>query len=444
LAAIFNRIKRKLFALINNAGFKRYFLNTSWLFSEQLLRIFSSLLVGVWVARYLGPIQFGIFSYALAFTAIFAGIAKLGLDSILVRELLNQPEKQEFYLGTAFWLKMIGAFLVIGIVAAILPFTGNDVSTNLFILIISAGLLFQSFEVVEFYLQSQVLGKVVSICKVIQVAFSSVIKIYLLISEAELIHFVLITFFDTLSLAFSYFIAYKIMRAPSFYKHFDLKIAKKLIKDSWPLMFSALVVMIYMRIDQIMIKKILGEYEVGIFSAAVRLSEVFNFIPILIVSSFFPAILNAKKQSEELYKKRMQSLYTLMVCIAISIALPMTFLADWLIVFLFGDSYLEAGKVLVIHIWGSIFVFLGVASGNWFITENQQMLSFWRTFAGMLINVLFNFLLIPKYGLIGAAISTLIGQFVAAYLFDLFHIKTRLMFVMKTKSLTGYNLFFTK
>jgi O-antigen/teichoic acid export membrane protein len=118
----------------------------------------------------------------------------------------------------------------------------------------------------------------------------------------------------------------------------------------------------------------------------------------------------------------------------------MTFLADWLIVVLFGQAYQEAGQVLMIHVWAAIFVFLGVASGKWFIAENQQMLSFWRVFAGMLVNVFLNFLFIPKYGLQGAALASLISQFMAAYLFDLFNKRTRFMFAMKTKSLTGYSL----
>jgi O-antigen/teichoic acid export membrane protein len=132
----------KLKTLKNHTGFIRYFKNTSWMMAEQFLRIIAGLFVGIWVARYLGPEQFGLFSYALAFTAIFGGVAKLGLDGIMVRELIKHPEKTDTYLGTAFWLKILGAFLVMGIMAAIIPFTSNDATTNLFILIIAAGLVF--------------------------------------------------------------------------------------------------------------------------------------------------------------------------------------------------------------------------------------------------------------------------------------------------------------
>lgn len=425
----------KINSLIQHQGVRRYAANTTWMFVEKLLRIIAGLLVGIWVARYLGPEQFGIFSYVLAFTAIFAGIAKLGMDGIVVRELVNNPGNHDTYLGTAFWLKFFGAFLVMGVMAVIVPFTSNDTPTNLFIFIIAAGLLFQSFEVVEFYFQSQVLAKNVSICKVIQLALSSMIKIYLVISEAGLIDFVLVTAFDAFSLAVSYAIVYKLRKKAMFYKKFDIGIAKKILKDSWPLIFSAIVVSIYMRIDQIMIKEMLGEYEVGIYSAAVRLSEAFYFIPMLITASLFPAILNAKKQSEELFKQRLQRLYTFMVWTAIAIALPITFLSDWLILLLYGQPYQAAGQVLMIHVWAAVFVFIGVSFGQYLLVENFTLVAFQRTLLGAVSNVLLNLWLIPLYGMLGAAIATLLAQFVANYGYDMFDRRLHKQLVMKTKAL---------
>src|SRR5690606_5635462 len=192
----------------------------------------------------------------------------------------------------------------------VVPFTSTDSTTNLYIFIIAAGLVFQSFEVVEFYFQSQVLAKVVSICKVIQLALSSAIKVYLVLTQADLFWFVCVTAFDTVSLAVSYFFAYKIRGNVSFLRSFKWRVAKQLLKDSWPLILSSVVVMLYMRIDQVMIKEMLGEHDVGIYSAAVRLSEAFYFIPMFITASIFPAIINAKNQNEELYKRRLQRLYT--------------------------------------------------------------------------------------------------------------------------------------
>lgn len=428
--AIINKIK----SLVQHQGFRRYAANTSWMMAEQMLRIVAGLLVGIWVARYLGPEQFGLFSYVLAYTAIFAGIAKLGLDGILVRELINHPQGRDAYLGTAFWLKVMGAFVVMAIMAAVVPFTSNDSTTNLYIFIIAAGFVFQSFEVVEFYFHSQVLAKVVSICKVIQLTLSSAIKVYLVLTQADLFWFVCVTAFDTVSLAVSYFFAYKIRGNVSFLKNFEFDVAKKLLKDSWPLIFSAVLVMIYMRIDQIMIKEMLGEYEVGIYSAAIRLSEAVYFIPILITASVFPAILNAKKNGESVYEKGLQDLYTIMIWIAIFISFVMVFLADPMIYFLFGQEYEDAGRVLLIHMWAGVFVFLGVSFSKYLLVENLAKISLKRTMLGAISNILLNLLLIPVYGIYGAAIATLVAQFIANLGYDFFDFRLRRQLRIKAKA----------
>lgn len=199
-------------------------------------------------------------------------------------------------------------------------------------------------------------------------------------------------------------------------------------------MLSGIVVSIYMRIDQVMIKEMMDSEAVGQYAAAVRVSELWYFIPVVISSSLFPAIINAKAQSEELYYARLQKLYDLMVWMALAIAIPMTFLSNWIVNLLYGNIYDQAGNVLMIHIWTGIFVFLGVASGKWFTAENLQMLSFWRTFSGMVINVVLNLVMIPKYGITGAAVATLSANFMAAFFFDFFNKKTKKVFYMKLKA----------
>lgn len=427
--------------LKSNTGFIRYFKNTGWMMVEQLFRIISSLVVGIWIAKYLGPEKFGIYSYVLAFTAIFAGIAKFGLDGIVIRELINFPEKSDILLGTAFWIKIFGAFFTLLIIGVIIPFTANDFATNIFVFIISVGLVFQSFEVVEFYFRSLVLARFVSICKVVQIVISSVLKICLIILNAELIIFFWVTLFDALVLAISYAVAYRTCNQLNFYKNFDLGLAKSLIKDSWPLIFSGIVVMIYMRIDQIMIKEILGDFEVGIYSAAVRISESIYFIPVIISASLFPAILNAKKNSIILYTERLKQLFSLLIWISIFFIIFITFFYKYIVFYLFGSQYEVASQVLLIQCWASVFVFLGVASSNWYVSENLQLLSFWRTFFGMLINIVLNYFFLERYGSQAAAYSTLLSQFFAAYLFDIFNIKTRPLFFMKTYAFNPMNIF---
>jgi len=413
---VINKIK----ALKNHTGFRRYGANTVWMFSEQILRMIAGLLVGIWVTRYLGPEQFGVLSYVMAFTAIFAGIAKLGLDGIVVRDLVNTPEKRDVYLGTAFWLKVMGAFLAMIAIASATLFTSNDSTTNLYIFIIASTMIFQSFEVIDFYFQSKVLSKFVSISKMTQLFFSSLLKIYLVLNGADLFWFVLVSVFDQITLALSLLYAYRKQALGNFCRYFDRAIAKQLLSNSWPLILSSLVVMIYMRIDQVMIKEMLGMEEVGIYSAALRLSEIWYFIPMILANSLFPAIINAKNISQEFYYARLQKFYTMMVWMAIGIAIPMTFLSDWLILLLYGEAYSDAGQVLMIHIWTGIFVFLGVAFGRYLTAENLNKKSFYRTFLGAITNVVLNFILIPKYGIYGAAVATLLAQFTANYLYDFF------------------------
>jgi O-antigen/teichoic acid export membrane protein len=406
-------------------GFRRYAANTTWMFAEQMLRMVAALLVGIWVARYLGPSQFGLFSYALAFASLFGSIAKLGLDSIVVRDLVTHPEQRDVYLGTAFWLKLIGAVVMLGVIGMTMQFTNSDATTNLYIFIIASGSVFQSFEVVDFYFQSKVLSRFVSICKLTQLVISSLIKLYLIYIHAELFWFVLVSLMDQATLAVTLYLAYRYQGIGGFFGRFNGIIAKKLLCDSWPLILSGLVIMIYMRIDQIMIKEMLGEKEVGIYTAAVRLSEVWYFVPMLLIRSVAPSLINAKKIGNALYYSRLRKLYSLMIWSAISIAVPIMFLGKWIVVCLYGYDFRDAGNILVLHIWASIFVFLGVASGNWYMNENLQKYSTINTVVGAIVNILLNLILIPLYDIYGAAIATVISYSIAAYFMNLAYSATR-------------------
>jgi len=432
---VISRLKNLTNRALTHQGFMRYFANTSWLFGEKILRMIVGLFVGVWVARYLGPERFGLFSYAQSFVGLFVVIAGLGLDGIIVRELVKDESKRDALLGTAFRLKLIGAFLALIALAIAVNLSRQDSLTTLLIFTIASATVFQSFNVIDFYFQAKVLSKYIVYPNIISLLISSMVKIWLILNDAPLLHFAYSILFDSFILicGFLYFYRHKKHLVSQWF--FDKKLARSLLKDSWPLILSGLVISIYMRVDQIMIKEMISVEAVGQYAAAVRISEAWYFIPMVIASSLFPAIINAKKQSEALYYARLQKLYDLMVWMAIAIALPMTFLSDWVVNLLYGEQYNQAGSVLMIHIWAGVFVFLGVASGKWFISENLQMLAFWRTFYGMVVNVALNFLLIPKYGIQGAAISTLIGQIFAAYLFDISNNKTKKIFHMKTKAL---------
>jgi len=428
-----NILKDKFNKLQLSAGFKRYFKNTSWLFFERIIGMAVSLLVGVYVARYLGPANFGLLSYAGSFVGLFTGIATLGLDGIVVRELVKDEKKRDELLGTTFVLKIIGAVLVIGMLTIAIRFTNNDNFTNLLIFIIAIGTIFQSFNVIKFYFQSKVLSKYTVFAQVFTTILCAIIKLLLIYFNMGLIYFAIVTLLQSIILASGLIVMYIKQKSSLFNWSVKFSLAKNLLKDSWPLMLSGIAISIYMKIDQVMIKNMLDTKAVGNYAVAVRLSEVWYFIPMAITNSVFPAIINAKKISEKLYYERLQKLYDLMVLLSIGIALPMSFLSNNIIKLLFGIQYQFAGNVLRIYIWASVFVFLGVATGKYLVVENYTKISFFRTLIGAVINIVLNTFLIPKYGIKGAAIATVFSQFIVAFSIILIP-KTRFNFVLMVKS----------
>jgi O-antigen/teichoic acid export membrane protein len=240
------------------------------------------------------------------------------------------------------------------------------------------------------------------------------------LTEAELIYFVMVTAFDTFSLAISYYIAYSTCKNSAFYKNFNLIIAKQLLRSSWPLILTSIFTMLYARIDQIMIKEMLGEYEVGLYSASIRLTEAWLFVPVIISASFFPAILKAKKVSIALYEERLMKLYTLIVMIGFFICLVTTGFSELIITILFGEAFIEGSDVLAIRIWETFFAAIGVVSSKWIISENLQRLTVKIIVAGALLNILLNYLLIPVHGVEGAAAASLISIVFTVIIFPYF------------------------
>lgn len=409
--------------------------NTGWLFGDQALRMAVGLLVGVWIARYLGPEQFGLLNYATAFVALFGAVASLGLNGIVVRDLVSRPEDADTTLGTAFLLQLAGGFAAFCLALFAIGFARpGDTLSKLVVAILGFAMVFKSTEVVKYWFESRIQAKYSVWTENAAYLLFAGVKVALILGEAPLMAFVWAILAEA-ALAAAGLLAIYRWRGGQLKKwrpHYVR--AKALLKDSWPLILSGLAVMVYMRIDQIMLGQMLGDEAVGVYSAAVRVSEIWYFIPMAIAASVFPSIVEAKKQSESLYRQRLQRLYDLMALLAAGVALPMTLLADWLMALLYGERFSGAGAVLALHIWTGLFVFIGVASSRWYLVENLQKLAFTRTLTGALMNILANFLLIPKYGVQGAAIGTLLSQAAAAYFFDLLHPKTRPVFWMKSKS----------
>jgi O-antigen/teichoic acid export membrane protein len=270
---------------------------------------------------------------------------------------------------------------------------------------------------------------------------TSLFKIYLVWNQAELIWFAFALMLDQAVVAVLFLIMYrwKIEWFPFF--SFTWTQAKKLMRDAWPLIFAGMVVSVYMKIDQVMLKEMLNTKAVGVYAAAVKLCEAWYFVPTAVIASLFPAVIEARKKSEPLYEERVQKLYDLMVWGSVAVALPTTLFADWIILILYGADFQEAAVVLRIYIWAGVFVSLGVASSKWLVAENLQRYSFYITALGAVLNISCNYWLIPIYGIKGAAFATLVAQGTVGFLSLSFFKKTRNNFLLAANSLSIFSAY---
>jgi len=386
------------------------------------------------LARYLGPEQYGILSYSLAYVLLFSALAKLGLDTIVVKSLIEHEAERDNILGTSFILKLVGAIFSILILLVISNVVHQSQQEEL-ILIFSFSILFLAFSVIDFYFQSKVLSRFSVYASVFSIVVSILIKLTLILYRAPLSAFVCVLLLEIIIVSLGYLFFY--FRNGLFFSNWRFKKiwAVTLLRDSFPLLLGSIFIVVYMKIDQIMIKSMLDAAEVGKYSVAVTLSEGWYFFPMIIVTSLFPAIINAKESNRDLYYNRLKNLYRLMFYLALIIAVPITFLSDWIIAIFYGIDYLEAGQILKIHIWAGIFVFLGVASTRWLIVEDLQIFSTINTGLGALLNIILNYILLPKYGIVGAAWATLISYSFSGFFVYIFFRKIRSNFVVVVKSI---------
>lgn len=422
-------------------AFQKYFKNTGWLMLGKIL----SLIVGIFIAKFLGPHDFGDLSFAVAFTAIIAAVGTLGLDSFIIREILHQPAKRDEVMGTAFWMRIgVSIFLVPASVLIYLFFRSladqQGAELTLVITFCASALFFKAFNIIDSYFQSQVRSKFVVQVQNICLIISSLIKISFVLLKLPLVYFAFALVLDGIMLSVGLVIIYHRENLQIKAWVFNTSRAKSLLNQSWPLILSAVMVTLYMQIDILMLKYFAGSTEAGIYSAAARISEAWYFIPVAIVTSVFPAIIHARKTDIARYQRRLQNLYDLLVAISLPVALIVSLGADTFIRLVYGEQFDGAGVMLSIHIWSGIFVFLGSASGQYLLAEGFTMISFYRTAIGAIANILLNLWLIPMYGGLGASAATLIAYFIATFSILLYS-KTRQQGLMVLKSLFLINMF---
>ena len=363
--------------VLDHSGFRRYFKNTGWMFFGQMFSLLVSFFIGAWLARYLGPETYGVFNYAMAFSGLFGFISDLGINSILTRELVKFPQKRDELLGTSFYLKIIGGLIAILLsILSVLLFQTSPL-IKLLVILFSFSFVLQSINVIVIYFQSEVKSKNNVKAVLVATIISSLLKVSVILLGYGIIWIVVIYVLDSLWQGLGFLRAYKKCGLKIKKWHFNKVLAREILKNSWPLMLASAAGTIYLRIDQVIIGTLLSTREVGLYAAAVKLVEVWYFLPIIISSSIFPAIINAKKTSQELYKSRLKNFYILMTIIPILIAIPISIFAKQIIYILFGSGYLESVNILRIYIWSSLGLFLSWAISQYLTSENLVKTIFW-------------------------------------------------------------------
>ncbi len=409
--------------------------NLGWLVAEKGVRFVLNVGVGFWVARHLGPAQFGMLNYGLAVVGLVALLAELGLESIVRRELIQKPVEAAPLVVTVVGLRLTGGVLAYALLLAGAGLGWVAPEERALLLVFGLTLFQPALMVTDLWFQARLRAKVSVWAQLAAVAVGAAVRIALILTDASLIAFAWAVIVELVVAAVLLAALARrdglLLRWGAFRKI----LAGQLLREAWPLMLSGFAVTLYLRIDAIMLRQQAGETAVGIYSAAVRFTEIWYFVPIALGASLLPALLRARERGAEEYLIRLQAFYDLNAALAYGLAVPLSFAAPWLIRLAYGPAYAAAAPVLTLHIWSSIFVFLGVARGQFLVNEGYTRFYLAATVAGLLVNVVLNWMLIPIHGVWGAALATLIGQAVAAWLSSFCFAPVRRSAWMQTRAL---------
>jgi len=374
-------------------AFEKYFKNTGALFVGRVGSLLIKMVVSIILARYLGRLYNGILAGGTVYIYFFSAVATLGLDQFIVKELHQFPDNRDQILGTSFLMKVFAGFCCIPLIyLAYLVYPAKQTPYS-YVLILSFIGVIQAFTVIDAYFQSQVQSKYIMQVQIAGNLVSAAAKLLLIYHKMPLVWFVYAYTFDFLLISIGYYFTYQRKQRSILNWSFNFDLSKKLFKYSWPLMLSGIMVALYMKIDQIMLQNMYSVREAGAYQTVSNLSEAWNAAR---------------------YKKRIQHLYDLMVYLSLPVAIIVTFAAP-LIYKIFTPEYAYAASTLSVHIWSGVFVFLGAASGQYLIAENFNQLTFIKTGFGAVVNILLNIFLIPKMGMMGAAIATLVAYASATF-----------------------------
>jgi len=395
--------------------------NIGWLLFDKIFRMGLGLLIGAWIARYLGPMQYGQLNFVISFVSIFVPLVHMGINTIATRDILLYPEASNKIISSALIMQifsgLIYTVLVIFIMILIKP---ADESIQILSFILSPTLILKSTESIKSWFEAQVKTKYVVWLENSVFAFMSILRVETILRGASLEMLAWLMLIEALILSVGHLWIFKYHNRTFKLTTVSLKSAKTILYESAPLLLAGIAVMLYMRIDVIMLEFMTNSREVGIYSVATRISEILYFIPAVIVSSVSPGLIKLHKYNKSHFMFKLQQLYFLLFWLSAIGSLTIFALSESFINFIFGSQYSESTAVLSIHLWSSIAVFIGVASSQYLLVERLLIYSLYRTLIGLIINVALNFLLIPLMGAKGSALATLISYFFSTYSLLLF------------------------
>lgn len=400
--------------------------NTIWIMSEKVIQMLISLIVGVLSARYLGPSNYGTLNYGLSLINIFSAITKLGLENIIVKKFVDEEENNGKILGTSLVLRLISSFLsIIMITILVFILKADDTVTIVVTLLQSVSLIFQAYELIEFWFQSKLKSKYVSIAKSISYFIVASYKVILLITNKSVEWFAIANTLDYGIILLIIMIMYKKNNGQKL--KFDKKVAKDLLKNSYHFILSGLIVTLYTQMDKIMIGSMIDETNVGLYSAATSICMMWGFIPEALINSIRPTIYESKsKEQNENYLKKLKRLYAIIFWIGVFFAIFITLFSNLIIDILYGEEYLGAKSSLIIAVWYTGFAYLGSARNVWIICEDKNKYSKRYVLIGGVVNLILNAILIPNLGINGAAIATLVSQITVTMIAPIIFKETRI------------------
>jgi O-antigen/teichoic acid export membrane protein len=411
-------------------------MNTAWLASEKVVSMALALLINISIARVFGPELFGEFSYLFSLAALLGPIGALGINSIVTREVINNPNKTHEIIASSIFVRFLGAAVVFCISLSIW-FEGtllSNLSNPDALLLLSFAGVFTSLQVIEFWYQAKVVSKDIVKWRIPVVLMFAAAKFCVLWIGGSFKLLVAIYAVELVVMGAVILILYSNKESKVKFSDVNISYGLSLFKQSIWLLFSGIASLIYLKIDQVMLGQMTSNANVGVYAVASRLSEVWYFFPEALMASFFASLLIYKNNFEEYYR-RIQTLCDGLFTFALILAVLVTVLSDQIIHILYGAGYEESSVILSIHIWAGCFVFMRALLSKWLIAENLLQFSLLSHGLGAIVNVALNYWMIQEWQGTGAALATVISYAIASY-FALFIYKpTRKMAYIMTRSI---------